>query len=266
VIDLTEMLDSEPEAAPAAGEHGDAIEPMATTAIAPKVLPEEDSRAENPLDPPRSTLRQLADAVAHEVLNPLTSIRTFAQLLPTRFADEEFRTRFAEIVEGDVMRATRVANRLSAFAALGAPHREPVDATGLLEQLLEARRKRIRERDLLVLTELDHDRPLVLADTFQLRFALEAVLDQALELVPTRGDLFVASQHHEQHHLGSSLRILVRCETAQTGDLDTSGVSPARHSLGLAMAEWVVAALGGSFALDSAESGWLVIVLDLPAP
>ena len=85
-------------------------------------------------------------------------------------------------VESDVMRATDVANRLSAFAALGAAQPEPVDATGMLEQLLETRRGRIRERNLLVLTELDHDRPLVFADAAHLRFALEAVIDQALEL------------------------------------------------------------------------------------
>jgi len=224
------------------------------------------SLEEDSIDQRGRALVQLADAVAHEVLNPLASIRTFAQLLPTRFSDEEFRTQFAEVVNADVMRATDVANRLSAFAALGAPLQEPVDATGMLEQLLEASRSRIRERSLLVLTELDHDRPLVLADTAQLRFALESVLDQALELVPNKGDLFVASKHHHQQGLGSSLRILVRGGTAQSNAVDTSDTSPLRYSLRLAMADWVVSGQGGRFALDSAGSGWFVIVLDLPAP
>lgn len=222
--------------------------------------------AKEPGSRPQGPLRQLADAVAHEILNPLASIRTFAQLLPQRFADEEFRTQFADIVESDVMRATDVANRLSAFAALGPVAREPLDATGMLEQLLEDRRAQFREHNILVLTELDHDRPLVFADDAQLRFALEAVLDQALELVPAKGDLFIASRHHDPEGAGSSLRILVRCGTAKTEGEDTTVASPVRHSLRLAMAEWVVNAQGGRYALDSARSGWLVIVLDLPAP
>jgi len=221
---------------------------------------------EDSVDQRRGALIQLADAVAHEFLNPLASIRTFAQLLPTRYSDEAFRKNFANVVDADVSRPTDVANRLSAFAALGAPLQEPVDATGMLEQLLEARRERIHERNLLVLTELDHDRPLVLADSAQLRFALESVLDQALELVPSQGDLFIASKYHEQQGQGSSLRILVRCGTARPNEVDTSGTSPARHSLRLAMADWVVSGQGGRFALDSAGSGWFVIVLDLPAP
>ena len=221
---------------------------------------------EDSVDRRRSALVKLADAVAHEVLNPLASIRTFAQLLPTRFSDEEFRTHFADVVDSDVTRAADVANRLSAFAALAAPLQEPVDATGMLEQLLEARREQIRERNLLVLTELDHDRPLVLADSAQLRFALESVLDQALELVPSQGDLFIASKHHEQQGLDSSLRILVRCGTAQPNEIDTSDTSPVRHSLRLAMADWVVSGQGRFFALDSAGSGQFVIVQELPAP
>ena len=106
----------------------------------------------------------------------------------------------------------------------------------------------------------------MLLQGIDLTFELTDGTSQAVIFTDPQGDLFVASQHHEQQSLGSSLRILVRCGTTQTDEVDTSGVSPIRHSLRLAMAEWVVKDQGGHYALDSASSDWLVIVVDLPAP
>src|SRR4030042_6002899 len=48
-----------------------------------------------------ASLGTLTAALAHEVRNPLVAIKTFTQLLPERFDDEEFRNHFLHIVSGE---------------------------------------------------------------------------------------------------------------------------------------------------------------------
>jgi signal transduction histidine kinase len=65
-----------------------------------------------------ATLGYLASGLAHHINNPLATIRTFLQLLPTHFEDAEFRTRYLEMALAeserirdlvkDIMRATTV--------------------------------------------------------------------------------------------------------------------------------------------------------------
>jgi signal transduction histidine kinase len=236
-------------------------------------VPEEAEIAPAVLAPPAEeitgTLRRLVGAVAHEVRNPLVAIRTFAELLPDRFEDEEFRSRFAAAVEADVERIESVVDRLSHLATMPAPVPGTLDVAALIEELLDARREAIRERHVLVLKELDRSQPFAVGDPEQLRFALESLLDKAFTIVPERGDVYVASKYHDSGLRGDpSCRVLVRFHGDAPGGpgARVQGVSLAETSLDLVVAEAVVRSQGGSFRLDTIDSEETVVVLDLPAP
>jgi signal transduction histidine kinase len=64
-----------------------AIDPPTRTSAEPERIREDDPG-----------LRRLANALIHQVRNPLATIRTFADLLPERFDDPDFRARFPEMV------------------------------------------------------------------------------------------------------------------------------------------------------------------------
>jgi signal transduction histidine kinase len=214
-------------------------------------------------------LRRLVGAVAHEVRNPLTTIRAFAELLPTQYQDGEFRERFAELVGRGVERIEEVVQELARLAALAAPKTEPIDIASLLEELLERKREVIHERRLLVLKELDKSRPLALGDGEQLRFAFEALLDKCLKIVPERGDVYFASKHHDSGLRGMpSVRVLVRFQgpEGERGAAPVPGVSPAENALEFFVAEAVARAQGGTLAIQADEGEETVLVLDLPAP
>jgi signal transduction histidine kinase len=55
-----------------------------------------------------AALGDLVAEIVHEVRNPLVSVKTFVQLLPERQDDPEFRTRFSEVVEGELRRIERL--------------------------------------------------------------------------------------------------------------------------------------------------------------
>lgn len=212
-------------------------------------------------------LRRLIGAISHEVRNPLVAIRTFSSLLPERFDDPDFRTRFAGIVGDDVRRIEHAVDRLARFAALGTPESKPVDVSALLDELLEGRRDEIQARRLVVLRELDREHGVALGDAAQYRFAFEALLDKALELVPERGDIYVASRHHpgDGDDAPSTVRVLIRfeCPDEILPAVEVEGISLAETALDLVLADAVVRAQGGSMTVSTAETTETVILIDL---
>jgi nitrogen-specific signal transduction histidine kinase len=60
---------------------------------------------------------ELASAISHEVRNPLVAISTFSQLLPERYADEEFRTQFRDLTTQEVDRLNGMIDQLDEFAS-----------------------------------------------------------------------------------------------------------------------------------------------------
>jgi DNA-binding NtrC family response regulator len=64
--------------------------------------------------------------LAHELKNPMVTIKTFAQLLGDRYDDESFRTRFQEIVGGDIERMDDLLEVMIEFADFAQPKRSQV--------------------------------------------------------------------------------------------------------------------------------------------
>jgi DNA-binding NtrC family response regulator len=267
VGDLIEGAGAEEPAHAAAQERPD--EPIRIEIDEPTAAPPDSERAREE-EATDAELRRLVGAVAHEVRNPLTTIRTFAELLPTRFQDEEFRERFAELVGRGIERIEGVVQELVRLASLSTPKIEPIDIASLIEGLLERQRERIHERRLLVLKELDKSRPLALGDPEQLRFAFESLLQKCLDLVPERGDVYFASRHHDTGLRGlPSVRVLVRFRGPEGEREATSvpGISPAENALEFVVAEAIARAQGGALAIQAGDEGnETVLVLDLPAP
>ena len=59
---------------------------------------------------------ELAAAMSHEVRNPLVAISTFAQLLPERYSDPDFREKFSELVRSEISRLNGMVDQISDFA------------------------------------------------------------------------------------------------------------------------------------------------------
>ncbi|MGI9430827.1 MAG: histidine kinase dimerization/phospho-acceptor domain-containing protein, partial [Myxococcota bacterium] len=214
--------------------------------------------------------RRLARSLSHEIRNPLVSIRTFAELLPEHYEDETFRQRFAELVGRDVAHISDVVSRLHSVAENDAVEAEPVDVSAMIEELLEERRERIEQGRLLVLRELERESPLAWAEEQALRVALAGLLDRALDSLPERGDLFVATRHVERgNDAESHLRILLRHqsrELAARGATDIEELSPATNVLEYVLADTVARASGGSLTIDSSDAQETLILVDLRTP
>jgi PAS domain S-box-containing protein len=94
-----------------------------------KALENEKQRAER-----LAAFGSLVSGIAHEIKNPLVAIKTFAELLPERFSDTDFREDFSKVVGTEIDRIDGLVGRLRSLAA---PVHEAVGPTDIREPILE---------------------------------------------------------------------------------------------------------------------------------
>jgi DNA-binding NtrC family response regulator len=239
--------------------------PTPAPAPDPKPAPAASEPSPAPPEPRESTtappLARLAAALSAEVREPLETIQDLADLPDERFQDAALRARISDAIGRDATRIERLMERIEELGRLETPKHEPVDIVALLEDLLRPHEATIRSRRLLVLKELDAAHPLAVGDPDQLRLALSALIDKAFDLVPERGDLYIASRHHSARSGEDTIRILVRFHSpdraTELPDID--------RSIEVIVAETVVESMGGRVAVSSTEGEDSLVLLDLPA-
>ena len=78
----------------------------------------------------------LASGLAHEIKNPLTSIKTFTKYLPERKNEGGFIEKFQEVVGNEVNRIEKLTKDLLNFTKPKPPTFEKVDAHDILDKTL----------------------------------------------------------------------------------------------------------------------------------
>jgi signal transduction histidine kinase len=127
----------------------------------------------------------LAAAMSHEVRNPLVAISTFAQLLPERYGDPEFRQQFFDIVIGEVGRLNAIIKQINAFAHPPKLAFRPAEPGALVSQAC-LRAAHLAGSDCAVACEVEERLPAISADAEAIINGLAHVLVNAHEAVRGR--------------------------------------------------------------------------------
>ena len=85
-----------------------------------------------------ASVGMMSGTFAHEIRNPLTSIKIFAQLIPDKYDDADFRENFSKIVTSEIARIDGLIKDLLDFSSSKAsPYADNVDIAGLVDELVE---------------------------------------------------------------------------------------------------------------------------------
>jgi PAS domain S-box-containing protein len=126
---------------------------------------EEDKRRADRL----AAIGALATGIAHEIRNPLVAIKTFAELLPERADDQEFRSTFAKVASKEVHRIEELLGRLRALAVPAVVKLTALDVRVPIAETLDLIRGEADRRGVRVIVDIEPEVPAVLGEADQLK-------------------------------------------------------------------------------------------------
>jgi len=141
-----------------------------------------------------ASLGTLSAGMAHEIKNPLVSLKTFAQLLPERYQDSDFRDTFSNLIGHEIDRIDSLVNQLLRFARPAKPILKPLHTHEILEKALTLVGHRLYQKDIKLnrawLAEVDT----IHGDADQLEQVFLNFFLNAMDAMKTAGELSVKTE------------------------------------------------------------------------
>jgi two-component system sensor histidine kinase ChvG len=222
-------------------------------------------------------VESFAADVAHEIKNPLASLRSAIDSLP-KVDDPELREQLTQIAAHDVRRIDRLVSEISEASRIDAELSratfEPVDMARLVENLIERRRARGENGTCRVDFSHEGGSALVQGVPLRLERLLENLFDNAVSFSPENGSIAVRVVRHENEVETSVCdegpgippdareKVFTRFHSLRPEAEDFG-----THSgLGLAIGRTIAEAHDGTLVVEDPESGaGACLVLTLPA-
>lgn len=223
-----------------------------------------------------SAVGQLATGVAHEIRNPLASIRLALQNLLRAAAAPDappgmdtFRD-YLTLVDGEIDKCIDVTNRLLRLSMVPGEARHLIDLNKAITETLSLLSFEAQESGVAVVFDLDPGRPRILATEADLRMVVLNLAQNAFHAMPRGGKLTLSTLESEGR---------VRLIVADTG----IGIAPEHlrrvfepffshradgvngTGLGLSITKGIVESLGGAITVESAPGQGARFALDLPS-
>jgi signal transduction histidine kinase len=133
------------------------------------------------------SLETIAGGFAHEIRNPLTSIKTFVQLAPERKQDDEFIGHFSQIVHEDVLRIERLIQEILDYARYMEPKFSVENLNDIVSSCLYFVEVKAESKNIAVKKDLARALPGVMLDRQQIKQVLLNLLINAMEAMGDRG-------------------------------------------------------------------------------
>jgi PAS domain S-box-containing protein len=145
-----------------------------------------------------TTLAQLATGVAHEIRNPLTSIKMLIQVNRDKFADEGLPTDDLELVEHEIRRMERSVNSLLDYARPEEGKRTVFPLQQVIRKTVQLINGRCAQQRVQLKVDCNDEPLLIDGDASQLQQLLLNLSLNALDAMPSGGELTVRALKIDQ--------------------------------------------------------------------
>jgi signal transduction histidine kinase len=216
-----------------------------------------------------ASIGMVSATFAHEIRNPLTSIKTFAQLMPEKYTDAEFRENFSKIAIDEIGRIDRLIKDLMSFATKNvAIPKDEVDLYELVDDILERVKVNLKlgNRKIRVEKLYKKDKITVIGDSQKLQQSFMNIINNGCQAMDDDGVLNVDIKPN-----GMNIDVSI----TDTG----KGISPVEINkifdpfyttkdrgvgLGLAISKKIVEDHGGTMTVESTLTKGTTFIASLP--
>jgi two-component system, NtrC family, sensor kinase len=161
-----------------------------------------------------ASLGTLAAGLAHEIRNPLVAIKTFTQLLPERFDDEEFRNYFTSVAAGEIDRISTLVTELLEFSRPSGPFFQQENLNDVLDKMITLIKTEAKQKEVTIETVLAEDLPTITIDKEQIKQVIINILLNAIQHTPEKGSIVVTTRSVAKMNGGPGF---VQVEISDTG-------------------------------------------------
>jgi two-component system sensor histidine kinase HydH len=196
----------------------------------------------------------LAAGVAHEIRNPLSSIKGLATYFAAKFTDGSQDRQLAQVMTQEVDRLNRVISELLEFARPTDLKKQPTDINLLLSHSLQLIAQDADAKRILIQRQLSNGHCMAVVDPDRISQCLLNLYLNAIQAMPTGGTLAVTSESVE----GSRLRICIEDSGSGIAAEDMDKIfnpyfttKPKGTGLGLAIVHKIIEAHEGHIQVES---------------
>jgi signal transduction histidine kinase len=214
-----------------------------------------------------AAIGQLVAGVAHELNNPLASIVGYSELLTDEVTADSSRRKLEKLMR-EAQRMRRIIENLLRFARQNHLEKKSANLQGLLQEVVSLREYHLRNHDIAVQIDIEHNLPSVALDEDQFKQILLNLLNNSIDALEHASRKRI---HIEASHMGD--RVLVRFDDTGPGFADlnrafdpffTTKPIGKGTGLGLSICYGIVKEHGGDIYAVNKEPNGARIVLELP--
>lgn len=216
---------------------------------------------------------KVAGRLAHEVKNPLVPIKTFAQLLPQRHKDREFREEFFKVVNSEIERLNDIITQLTKFADSPPVQLRSAPIHRVIEDALNSEKSDLAAKNAKIVRNFAKEPLVARVDSALLSEAFANIIENAVEAISEKGIITISTALTQSSNgKNGTVEILFQdngegMSTDEVGDMFTPfAASKARGiGLGLAIAKRIVVDHQGTIGVDSAPGRGSVVKVVIPS-
>jgi PAS domain S-box-containing protein len=206
---------------------------------------------------------QLAAGVAHEIKNPLTTIKGFMQLLQK----EIDKPTYFDLILSEIARLNSIVNEFLTLAKPQVALRREVNPKGLMEQVLTVMDPQALLHNIEIMQECDVDLPQISCEENQIKQVLINILQNAIEAMSSGGTITTQISLLGLH----SIQFRITDEGCGISEERMKHLGEPFYSskekgtgLGLMVSQKIVEEHGGELHIDSAVNQGTTVEVTLP--
>jgi two-component system NtrC family sensor kinase len=215
-----------------------------------------------------AAMGRLTSQIAHELNNPIYGIMNTLELLKTEVPPESKRRRILELSLSEIQRLSEMLRNMLSFSKPQEEARKRISLNELLEGILLMMERQMRESNIRVVLDLDHEIPEVMASTNQMRQVMLNMFKNAKEAMPHGGTLTVRTAKEDQkvsvHIQDTGVGIPEEIRNKIFEAFFTTKQKVKGVGLGLSVCYGIIKDHGGEIRVESEEGKGTTFIISFP--